>query len=263
MRFTPRAVLPWLEAQVHACRPLALRYFRSNRLAVSRKSDDSPVTAADRAVEERLRQALRRAFPGDPILGEEFGSSRRLGSTYWTIDPIDGTRAFSRKLPHWGILIGKVEEGLPVLGLCDFPALDLTVAVAPGVAAYERQGRTVRRFPRARPAPALAQAILFHGGLRWWPRRPLGGLIRLLRACYFEQVYGDCYAYVLALRGQADAVIDYGVKPWDMVPVAALAAATGRVLTDHAGRPCHTGPESVFGHPILVRTICRALRAGA
>ena len=258
----PARVLPWLEAQVRACRPLALRYFHASNLRVARKADHSPVTMADRLIEARLRHAIARVFPGDPILGEEFGPSRRLGTTYWTIDPIDGTRAFSRKLPHWGILIGRVERGVPVLGLCDFPALDLTVAVAPGVAAYERAGRTLRRMARARSAPAVSQAVLFHGGLRWWSRvRVRSGLIRLVRACYFEQVYGDCYAYVLALRGQADAVIDYGVKPWDMVPMAALARATGRVLTDFSGRPCHTGPESVFGHPQLVRRICRTLHS--
>ena len=260
MMVTSRNTLPWLEAQVRSCRPIALRYFRSRRLAITHKADHSPVTQADRFIEERLRAVIARAFPGDPILGEEYGASRRLGSTYWTIDPIDGTRAFSRGLSYWGILIGRVERGIPMLGLCDFPALDLTVAVAPGIAAYERSGRTIRRVPRGRSVPSVAQAVLFHGGLRWWPQRPLKGLIRLARTCYFEQVYGDCYAYILALRGQADAVIDYGVKPWDMVPMAALARATGRVLTDFHGRPCHTGPESVFGHSHLVRDICRVLQ---
>ena len=116
---------------------MALRYFRSSSLQIERKADRSPVTQADRAIEERLRKELARTFPSDGILGEEFGRSGATGGAYWTIDPIDGTRAFSRGLPTWGILVGRVEEGRATFGVCDFPAMDVTVAVAPGVAACE------------------------------------------------------------------------------------------------------------------------------
>jgi myo-inositol-1(or 4)-monophosphatase len=254
-----RGLLTWVEREVARCRPLALRRFRSRALRVRAKADGSPVTAADRAVEARLRLALRRAFPGEAVVGEEFGSPQHPGPAYWTIDPIDGTRAFSRGLPTWSILVGRVERGRPVLGVCDFPALDVTVGVAPGVAAYLRQGGRRRKLGHARSSAPVARAVVFHGGLRWWPAWRVPGLVRIARECFFEQVYGDCYAYVLALQGHADAVVDYGVKPWDMVPLAALAQATGRVLTDFAGRPCHTGPESIFGPPGLVRRIARTL----
>src|SRR3989338_9152332 len=112
-----RERLRWVERQVLACAPIALRYFRSSRLRVVRKPDQSPVTQADRRIEERLRRAMARAFPGETIVGEEFGRQGSDPSTFWTIDPIDGTRAFSRGLPSWGILIGRVECGQATLGL--------------------------------------------------------------------------------------------------------------------------------------------------
>jgi len=62
--------------------------------------------------------------------------------------------------------------------------------------------------------------------------RYAGGFARLVRSCYLERAYGDCYAYLWALRGRFDAVVDHSVKAWDIAPFAALAAATGRVVTD-------------------------------
>ncbi len=260
MAVNRQALLAWLEREVRACRPVALRYFRSSSLRIERKPDRSPVTDADRAVEERLRRAIARACPGERIIGEEFGASGRGRSSYWTIDPIDGTRAFSRGLPTWSIMVGRVEHGRPVLGLCDFPALRTTIGVAPGVAAYERTNGKPTRLPRPRPVRTLKDAVLLHGGLRWWPDgRRRRGFERLVRACYLERSYGDCYGYLWALRGYVDAVIDCGVKLWDMVPLAAFCAPTGRVMTDFSGEPCMTGPETVMAAPVLARQICRML----
>ena len=261
MAANQRTLLAWLEREVRKCRPVALRYFRSPSLQVRRKPDRSPVTAADRAIEERLRDALRRAFPGETIVGEEFGPSGRVTSSYWTIDPIDGTRAFSRGLPSWGILVGRVERGKATVGVCDFPVFGTTLGVAAGVAATEQRGRTRSRLPRPRRIRSLSDAVIFHGGARWWqPTRFAGGFARLMRRCYLERAYGDCYGYLWALRGHADAVVDYNVKPWDVVPLAALAHATGRVLVNVAGQPSVSGPDTIMASPALARLIVKTLR---
>ena len=99
MSTNQRRLLSWLDREVLKCAPIALRYFRSSTLKVEHKADQSPVTQADRRVEERLRRVIARACPGETIVGEEFGRSGRSTSTYWTIDAIDGTRAFTRGLP--------------------------------------------------------------------------------------------------------------------------------------------------------------------
>ena len=257
-----RTLLIWLEREVRACRPVALRYFRSSALRVRRKADASPVTAADRAVEERLRKALARVCPGETIVGEEFGTTGRPGAAYWTVDPIDGTRAFSRGLPTWSILIAKIEAGRPVLGLCDFPALGITLGVARGVPAFERERGQVRWLSKPRAISRLADAVLLHGGIRWWPSK--GGsrerFIRLTHQVFLERSYGDAYGYLWGLRGYADIVLDCGVKIWDMAPLAALAAATGRLMTDFSGRPSFTGPETVMASPRLNRLVTEILR---
>lgn len=262
MRARQQTLLRWIERTVHQCRPLALRHFRSSSLRIERKADRSPVTLADRAIEERLRKAIERTFPGESILGEEFGRSGGSRSTYWTIDPIDGTRAFSRGLPSWGVLVGRVEQDRAILGLCDFPALGVTLGVARGVTAYERTNGAASPLPRPRGVRALDDAVIFHGGSHWWQRtRYAVGFARLIRRCYLERAYGDCYGYLWVLRGCADAVLDYGVKPWDLVPFAALANATGRGVTDCSGRASFSGPEAIMASPGMARLISRTLLA--
>lgn len=252
-------LLRWVEVQLEACRPLALRYFRKPSLRIQRKADDSPVTIADRLIEERLRRAIERDFPGETIVGEEFGSSGRMGDTYWTIDPIDGTRGFSRGLPSWGMLIGRVEKGKVSCGVCDFPAIDTRIAAMDG-SSYERVGRQRRSFKTVSRMVRLKDAVIFHGGSCWWQETPFAkGFARLVKHCYLERAYGDCFGYLWALRGCVDAVIEYGVKPWDLVPFAAFAQATGRVLTDFYGKASISGPEVIFAHPRLARLISKQL----
>jgi len=253
--------LAWAEDKLRRCRRIALRYFGSSRLRVEYKADRSPVTIADRKIEEFLRRELARAFPQDAIIGEEFGPSHvGMDSTFWTIDPIDGTRGFSRGLFSWGILLGRVERGRAVLAACDFPLHDVVVGVAPGVAAYERRAGRTLRLARAGAPPPLSGAVISHGGSQWWfGTRYERGFARVVRRCYLERAFGDCHAYLWCLRGKVDVVMDYGVKLWDLVPFAALAQATGRVLVDFAGRPGFTGPESILAHPTLARRIVTLL----
>ena len=261
MRKNQRSLLAWVEREVRRCRPIALRSFRSPSLRVERKADQSPVTMADRRIDERLRKVIARTFPGEGILGEEFGRTGH-GDSYWTIDPIDGTRAFSRGLPSWGIMVGRVERGRATLGVVDYPAIGTTLGVAPGVRAYERTGSRAIALPRPRSVRSIGEAAIFHGGLRWWPARPaMRRFIRLVRGTYLERAYGDCYGYLWVLRGRADAMIDYGVKPWDLVPFAALARATGRLFTDFSGRPSFSGPETIMASPSLARILAKALNS--
>ena len=82
----------------------------------------------------------------------------------------------------------------------------------------------------------------------------------MIRGCYLERAYGDCAGFLWALRGRADVVVEYGVKPWDLVPFAALAQATGRLLCDFSGQRNFSGPEVIMAHPALARLVCKYLR---
>src|SRR5690606_17163895 len=101
-----------------------------------RKSDQSPVTEADRRVEARLRAFLEAATPGATIFGEEEGTSGARSSLVFHVDPIDGTRAFLRGIPTWSILVGLEDAGVPVFGLAYMPSDDDLFVGSLGGGAY-------------------------------------------------------------------------------------------------------------------------------
>ncbi len=101
---------------------MSMARFRSSDLAADAKSDGSPVTDADRAIELALRQHLERAAPDDAFVGEEFGQ-RGDGRRIWMVDPIDGTHAFARGEANWATLIGLCVDAVPVVGVVCAPAI--------------------------------------------------------------------------------------------------------------------------------------------
>jgi len=101
---------------------ISLARFRSRDLVVETKPDLTPVTEADREVEHELRAMLGAERRRDAILGEEQGASGS-GRRRWIIDPIDGTRNYSRGIPVWATLISLEEDGHVVLGVVSAPAL--------------------------------------------------------------------------------------------------------------------------------------------
>ena len=86
-------------------------------------------------------------------------------------------------------------------------------------------------------------------------------LAKLVKNCFLERAYGDAYGYLWVVWGMADVVLDYGVHPWDMAPLAAIAEATGRTLTDCEGRPGFTSPGSIVAHPRFAKTVSRVLKS--
>ena len=96
---------------------------------VTAKAPGDLVSDADRAVEMTLRRLLERAFPGDAVLGEEYGGEPT--GRFWAVDPIDGTSNFLSGLPFWTISLGLMDQGQPVLGGIIAPVLGLMAVGGP------------------------------------------------------------------------------------------------------------------------------------
>ena len=120
------------------------RRFRALDLRVEAKPDLTPVSDADRAAEESLRNVLRRSRPRDAVLGEEFGRSG-AGPRCWVIDPIDGTKNYVRGVPVWATLIGLMDGPDVVVGV---------VSARPEPPLVGRPGR--RGLDRTQPHQGLA-----------------------------------------------------------------------------------------------------------
>ena len=88
------------------------------------KKDFDPVTNIDKATEKFIRSLINKKFPNDSIIGEEFDDKFSSNNFQWSIDPIDGTRAFIIGAPTWSNLIGLSQNGKSMIGLANFPELN-------------------------------------------------------------------------------------------------------------------------------------------
>jgi len=109
------------------------------------KSEDNPVTAADLESDREITSRLRAAFPDDAILSEETLSSptRTEQSRVWIVDPMDGTKEFTKKIPEFAVSIALAEEGEPVVGVIHNPITRVTVSASRGGGCF-RDGEQVR-----------------------------------------------------------------------------------------------------------------------
>jgi 3'(2'), 5'-bisphosphate nucleotidase len=93
---------------------------------VRRKADDSPVTAADEAAEAAIRDSLKRLAPGLPIISEEQTERPDVaGTSYFLVDPLDGTREFVAGSDEYAVNIALMVRGVPILGIVAAPELGL------------------------------------------------------------------------------------------------------------------------------------------
>lgn len=97
--------------------------FFGKKIAVGRKDDNTVFTKVDKATEEVIKNAIQKKFPNAKFVGEETGGIPTKG-TFWTIDPIDGTRHFIRRTPLWAVLISLIVDGNPVIGVSNTPCLN-------------------------------------------------------------------------------------------------------------------------------------------
>src|SRR5207245_2665904 len=119
---------------------LTLARFCAADLRVDTKADLTPVTDADRAVERLLRERIAGERDGEGVLGEEEGDDG--GTVRWIVDPIDGTKNFSRGIPVWASLVALEREGRVVCGVASAPALGHRWWAARGEGAF-RDGERI------------------------------------------------------------------------------------------------------------------------
>jgi histidinol-phosphatase len=235
---------------------IAHGFFRQT-IDVELKSDRSPVTAADRAAERAAREWIARRFPGDGIVGEEFGESAARADRAWFIDPIDGTRTFIRGVPLWGTLVGVSVGGEVVAGAAYFPALGEMLHAGVGAGCWWNGARArVSSVAKLADAAVLTTDDQFRGAPQCVDRwRTLSARASISRT------WGDCYGYLLVATGRAEVMIDGQMAGWDAAPFAPAITEAGGVLTDWIGRPTPFGGNAIATNGALATEV-RAILIG-
>ena len=217
---------------------ITLERFRAEDLHVENKPDLTPVTEADRAVEQAIRDRLESFRPDDGVIGEEMAASGKDTVRRWIIDPIDGTKGYVRGIPVWSTLLALQERGEVTVGVASAPAIHRRWWAARGEGAYLRDGLTDEpRRLRVSEVSALSDAQLCYGGLSEWTKiGRLDALLELARRCWRTRAFGDVWAYMLVAEGTADiGGLDPAVKLWDLAASQVIVEEAGGRFTDLHG----------------------------
>ncbi|KMK67836.1 histidinol-phosphatase [Puniceibacterium sp. IMCC21224] len=226
-----------------AARAVILPHFRSATLMAENKltTGFDPVTVADRAAEQAMRDCLERLRPQDGILGEEFGPKSGQSGLTWVLDPIDGTRGFMSGTPTWGVLIALSDETGPKLGVIDQPYIGERFTGGLGVAQW--QGPHGGGALRSRDTRDLGEAVLFTTFPEIGTLDERAAFERVSRQVRLTRYGMDCYAYALLAAGQVDLVIESGLNPYDIHAPIAVIKAAGGLVTNWQGGPAHDGGQ--------------------
>lgn len=221
---------------------ITLARFRAADLRVDRKPDRTPVTDADTATEDALRAVLASERPGDAVVGEERGGSVDAGRG-WVIDPIDGTKNYSRGVPVWASLIALASDGAPVVGVVSAPALGRRWWASAGGGAWASD--TSSAEPRKLAVSGvreLADACLSTTELSSWAERgELDRYLDLVARCWVVRAFGDFWQHMLVAEGAIDVAIDAEANAWDLAAVQLVVTEAGGRFTDLTGADGFTG----------------------
>ncbi|NLS92832.1 MAG: histidinol-phosphatase [Planctomycetaceae bacterium] len=225
---------------------ITLQYFRQEGLAVDRKSDDSPVTIADRRAEEHLRARIREGYPDDAILGEELGEVAGSSGYRWILDPIDGTKSFIHGVPLYGTLVAVEHGGEGALGVIMIPALDECVYAAKGLGAWYTRGSASPVRAQVSKCARLNEGLFLTSEVICFEQ--VGrqeAYSRLQAAARLTRTWGDCYGFMLVATGRAEVMIDAYLSLWDAAALQPILEEAGGSFTDWKGNPTIQSGEAV------------------
>ena len=235
--------------------------FRALDLQVDTKPDLTPVSDADRSVEEAIRALLKRTRPRDAVQGEEFGSTGH-GPRRWVVDPIDGTKNYVRGVPVWATLIALLDGDDPVMGVVSAPALQRRWWAARGTGAWRGRSLSAATECRVSTVGALADASLSYSSLSGWEDSGrLDAFLGLTRACWRTRAYGDFWSYMLVAEGAVDLACEPELALYDMAALVPIVVEAGGRFTDLAGTDGPHGGNAVCSNGLLHEEILARLGA--
>lgn len=244
---------------------ITMRRFRAVDLVVDTKPDLTPVSEADRAVEEAIRVHVARHAPGHVVLGEEFGEQAGAGTRdgepgwRWVVDPIDGTKNYVRGVPVWATLIGLEQAGEVVVGVCSAPAIGSRWWAGRGLGAF-RDGERVH-------VSRVAELADAHISFAWdtaerFATDTIGErLLGLSHRGWRTRGFGDFWQHVLVADGSVDVSVDPTVAYWDVAALLPIVEeAGGRWSTIGGATDARTADSLVCTNGVLHDEVVAALR---
>ncbi|MDP9360397.1 MAG: histidinol phosphatase [Acidobacteriota bacterium] len=255
-------------ALADAADEITMHHFQSATLTVKTKSDRTPVSEADEAVERSIRERLERERPADGILGEEFGARNEPipdepipdeAVRRWIIDPIDATKNYIRGIPIFATLIALDGE----IGVVSAPALGRRWWASRGDGAFCRDEGAFRhaRAIHVSAIDSLGDAQLCYDDVPGFERFGLGQrFLALARRCARTRGFGDFWSHMLVAEGAAEIAIEPEVAHWDMAAVKVIVEEAGGRFTNLRGDARADGGSGLSTNGLLHDEVLQALR---
>jgi histidinol-phosphatase len=229
---------------------VTLPRFRAADLHVETKPDLTPVTDADRTAERLLRERIDHERPGENVFGEEEGDDG--GTVRWIVDPIDGTRNFSRGIPVWATLIALERDGRVVCGVASAPALGRRWWAARGEGAW-RDGEHMH----VSGISSLDEATIS------FSRSGLDDpkLLALAARAWHVQPFSDFWAHLLVAEGAIEISVEHEMNTWDNAALQVIVEEAGGRFSDLHGEARIDGGSAVSTNGLLHDQVLAALSA--
>lgn len=234
-------------------------YFKSPHLHVEQKTDNTPVTQADREAEAVIRRILAEVRPDDTVYAEELGRQESNGRR-WIIDPIDGTKNYVRGVPVWATLIGLEVDHQMVVGVVSAPMLGTIWYAARGMGAYMvRQGEAPQAIHVSK-VDRMEDASMSISSLTGW--KAIGRreqLIDLTDRIWRLRGFGDFWQYMLLAQGAIDLAAEPELDLYDMGALVPIVTEAGGTFTDLSGKPGPWGGNGLASNGLLHKEALSAL----
>ncbi|HEX4635509.1 MAG TPA: 3'(2'),5'-bisphosphate nucleotidase CysQ [Rhizomicrobium sp.] len=216
------------------------------------KPDRSPVTDADEEAERLILAELAKAFPDVPVVAEEetaAGRVSKVGSRFFLVDPVDGTKEFLKRGGEFTVNIGEIVDCRPASGVVLAPAIGRLFVGGAGEGAFELSHGTMRDIACRTPAPDGLVAV----SSRSHPDARTDELLKTLPIKGHTNA-GSSLKFCLVAAGEADIYPRAGeTMEWDTAAGHAVLHAAGGTVTNWDGTPLLYGKPGFRNGPFIAR----------
>ena len=222
---------------VYEAGKIANNYFKQS-LTIENKAENffNPVTVADKSTEKKIREMIEKLYPDDAIVGEEYGKNDGSTNFTWIIDPIDGTKAFISGIPTWGILLSLLWYKEPIIGIIYQPFT--------GELFWGGFGQSFKKiYPKSdnpqsisvRKCENITNAVVATSSPNIPSQLFQPRLNEIMKRSKLDRYGLDCYAYAMLADGCIDAVIEFGLKEYDVRAPEAVVLSAGGIISNLDG----------------------------
>ena len=218
-----------------------IRKYYSKDIRVTFKKDASPVTIADQEAEEIIKKIISDKFPNHAFLGEETGTTNINAEYLWIIDPIDGTKHYTRQIPLFATQLALMKDDEIILGVSNAPEMHELIYAEKGAGAFLNDQKV-----SVSNTSEIGSSYISFGGIGYFDKRNLiNNLLKIEKDTQGHRGIGDFWSYHLLSSGKIEIIIEAETKVWDIAALSVIVEEAGGKVTDLKGKPVNRTTDSI------------------